>query len=229
MFRSQAAERNSCSTDQSATSVNAAHADTENTLSPPNAESARAYIASVEASKKFRFPLIVEINLSEACSSGSPTLTRCDAKSMRERPKRCCMGTSTPAAPWPTATMMRSLPHVRSAGVRADLWRSLNIRSERDAECDSVPRVPTTPGAHPIQKHGGAQVDSLIESLFSNDRGTPDSFERDGCSAPGGATQLVEPGIQGQPYFARIEFHLRIEIPEFPAPKPVRLSILALN
>lgn len=62
MFRSQIAERNSCSIYQSATSVNAAHADTENTLSPPNAESARAYIASVEASKDFRFPLIVEIN-----------------------------------------------------------------------------------------------------------------------------------------------------------------------
>lgn len=120
-----------------------------------------------------------------------------DAKSMRECPKRCCMGTSTPAAPWPTATMMRSLPHVRSAGVRADLWRShqykgraRRIRSERDAECDSVPRVPTTPGAQPIQKHGGAQVDSLIESLFSNDRATPDFFERDDAQPRGTPSSL---------------------------------------
>ena len=41
--------------------------------------------------------------------------------------------------------------------------KRLDVRRERHAKCDSIPRIPSAAGAHSVEEHAGADVDPLSE------------------------------------------------------------------
>src|ERR1017187_2901718 len=47
-------------------------------------------------------------------------------------------------------------------GQQAD-GRCVDVRRERHAKCDSIPRIPSAAGAHSVEEHAGTDVDPFSE------------------------------------------------------------------
>src|ERR1017187_4587620 len=41
--------------------------------------------------------------------------------------------------------------------------RCVDVRRERHAKCDAIPRIPSAAGAHSVEEHSGTDVDPLSE------------------------------------------------------------------